>query len=57
VPAAVKGTDRLSRFGKLKVAYGAPLEVKRGEQGPVRDAAQEATDELMKRIYDLYATL
>src|SRR3954469_25885449 len=25
VPAAVKGTDRLSRFAKLRVAYGEPV--------------------------------
>src|SRR5581483_10592571 len=25
VPAAVKGTDRLSRLGKLRVAYGEPV--------------------------------
>ena len=27
VPAALKGTDRLSRFAKLKVAYGEPVPV------------------------------
>jgi 1-acyl-sn-glycerol-3-phosphate acyltransferase len=26
VPAAIKGTDRLSRLAKLKVAYGEPFE-------------------------------
>ena len=29
VPAAIKGTDRLSRLGPVRVAYGAPIEARR----------------------------
>lgn len=57
VPAAVSGTDRLLRLGKLRVAYGRPVEIDdlRELDGP--DAAQQATDRLMERIYELEATL
>jgi 1-acyl-sn-glycerol-3-phosphate acyltransferase len=57
VPAAVKGTDRLSRLAKLKVAYGRPVPLERVEGKPISAAAQEATDELMERIYALHSTL
>jgi 1-acyl-sn-glycerol-3-phosphate acyltransferase len=49
VPAAIKGTDRLSRLAKLKVAYGEPFQ-------PGADA-QAATDRLMREIQELYETL
>jgi 1-acyl-sn-glycerol-3-phosphate acyltransferase len=49
VPAAIKGTDRLTRLGKLKVAYGEPFE-------PGVDA-QAATERLMREIDELYAAL
>jgi 1-acyl-sn-glycerol-3-phosphate acyltransferase len=57
VPAAVSGTDRLLRLGKLRVAYGAPVDIDdlRGLGG--HDAAQQATDRLMERIYELEASL
>jgi len=48
VPAAIKGTDRLSRL-KLKVAYGEPFE-------PGEDM-QAATERLMGDIERLYAKL
>jgi 1-acyl-sn-glycerol-3-phosphate acyltransferase len=48
VPAAIKGTDRLSRL-KLKVAYGEPFD-------PGEDT-QAATERLMSDIEKLYATL
>jgi 1-acyl-sn-glycerol-3-phosphate acyltransferase len=57
VPAAIAGTDRLSRLGPLRVAFGppVPLDDLRGiEPGP---AAREATDRLMTAIHDLEATL
>ncbi len=58
VPAAVAGTDRLMRFGRLRVAYGAPLDIDdlRGSDD-LRSAAQEATDRLMARIAELEASL
>ncbi|HLX33362.1 MAG TPA: lysophospholipid acyltransferase family protein [Gaiellaceae bacterium] len=58
VPCAVAGTDRLSRLGPLRVAYGAPLEIDdlRGGED-LREDAQEATDRLMERIAELEASL
>jgi 1-acyl-sn-glycerol-3-phosphate acyltransferase len=50
VPAAIVGTDRLSRFGPLRVRYGRPLPIDdlRGQElGP---AAHEATERLMAEI-------
>jgi 1-acyl-sn-glycerol-3-phosphate acyltransferase len=49
VPAAIKGTDRLARLGKQRVAYGKPIE-------PSEDA-QQTTDRVMAEIYRLYETL
>lgn len=57
VPAALKNTDRLSRFPQLKVAYGPPVPLDDLEGLAPRDAAQAATDRLMERIYALHATL
>ncbi len=56
VPAAIVGTDRLSRLGPVRVAYGAPIEV--GRDGvPRRRAAEEATERLMEEIAKLEASL
>ena len=49
IPAAIKGTDRLSRLGPLRVAYGAPLDVDGDHQG--------TTERLMGEIERLYAAL
>jgi 1-acyl-sn-glycerol-3-phosphate acyltransferase len=49
VPAAIKGTDGLARFGRLKVAYGAPL----APEG----TPQELTGRLMAEIERLHASL
>lgn len=57
VPAAVKGTDRLTRFGPLSVAYGPPVELDDLRGQDVGDAAQEATSRLMARIAELEASL
>src|SRR4051794_7634957 len=57
VPAAIKGSDRLSRLAKLEVAYGAPIPYDDLLGEPPRDAHQTATDRLMARIYELHATL
>src|SRR5213596_2934564 len=57
VPAAIKGTDRLSRLGPLRVAYGRPIPLDdlRGQEiGP---AAREATERLMAGIRGLEASL
>jgi 1-acyl-sn-glycerol-3-phosphate acyltransferase len=49
VPAGVKGTDRLSRLGPVRVAYGAPI----AAEGTPRDL----TDRLMAEIRRLVETL
>ena len=50
VPAAVSGTDRLLRFGPLRVAYGVPIDTTGLD-------AQQATDRLMEAIEQLEASL
>jgi 1-acyl-sn-glycerol-3-phosphate acyltransferase len=50
VPAAVAGTERLSRFGPLRVRYGKPLPIDGLDQ-------KEATERLMAEIERLGAEL
>src|SRR3954452_12121768 len=57
VPAAVKGTDKLTRLGRLTVAYGAPVAIDDLRGGDMSEAAHEATDRLMARIAELEASL
>jgi 1-acyl-sn-glycerol-3-phosphate acyltransferase len=57
VPAAIAGTDRLSRLGQLRVAYGEPIEVSDLAGADTKTAAQLATDRLMAKIYELKETL
>ena len=57
VPAAIKGTDRLSRFARIKVAYGDPVPLDDLGELPVAEAAHDATQRLMERIYELHAAL
>jgi 1-acyl-sn-glycerol-3-phosphate acyltransferase len=57
VPAAVKGTDRLARLAKLKVAYGDPIPLDDLEHLSPREAQQQATTRLMERIYKLRDSL
>ena len=58
VPAAVAGTDRLLRFGRLRVAYGSPVDIDDlRSSDDLRHASQEATDRLMARIAELEASL
>jgi 1-acyl-sn-glycerol-3-phosphate acyltransferase len=57
VPAAVSGTDRLLRLGKLRVAYGAPVDIDDLRTQEIVAAAQEATARLMARIAELEASL
>jgi 1-acyl-sn-glycerol-3-phosphate acyltransferase len=54
VPAAIAGTDRLSRVPKLRVAYGPPLDLSDLTGMTPRDAARLATERLMTDIYELY---
>ena len=57
VPAAIGGTDRLSRLGPLSVAYGEPIDVSDLEGMETKQAAAIATKRLMKAIEELKATL
>jgi 1-acyl-sn-glycerol-3-phosphate acyltransferase len=57
VPAAIKGSDRLTRLAKLSVAYGEPVPLDDLAGQSPREAQQEATDRLMERIYALRDTL
>jgi 1-acyl-sn-glycerol-3-phosphate acyltransferase len=57
VPAAVAGTDRLRRFGPLRIAYGPPVDVDDLRDKDIRQAAHEATERLMERILELEASL
>lgn len=57
VPAAIGGTDRLSRLGPLRVAYGPPVDLGGLNRADEREAAKQATDRLMADIEKLKATL
>lgn len=58
VPCAVAGTDRLSKLGPVRVAYGPPLEIEDLRAADdLRTASQKATERLMARIAELEATL
>ena len=57
VPAAVRGTDRLTRFGKLRIEYGAPIDIDDLRGRELADAAHAATERLMARILELEASL
>ena len=57
VPAAITGTDRLSRFERLRVAYGEPIDVSDLDGADTKAAAQVATDRLMAKIDELKDSL
>jgi 1-acyl-sn-glycerol-3-phosphate acyltransferase len=57
VPAAISGTDRLSRLGPLSVAYGEPIDVSDLDGMETKRAAAIATERLMNAIEELKATL
>jgi 1-acyl-sn-glycerol-3-phosphate acyltransferase len=50
VPAAIRGTDRLSRLGPLRVRYGKPIPVDDLKNLDPSAAAKEATERLMSEI-------
>jgi 1-acyl-sn-glycerol-3-phosphate acyltransferase len=56
VPAAIAGTDRLTRLGPLRVAFGEPLDLSDLEGMDTKRAATIATERLMARIEELKAT-
>jgi 1-acyl-sn-glycerol-3-phosphate acyltransferase len=57
VPAAIKGTDRLTRLGPLRVAYGNPVPLDDLRDVELARASREATDRLMAAIRELEASL
>jgi len=57
VPAAIKGTDRVSRLARLQVAYGPPIDVSDLTGMAPRDASRLATERLMTEIYELHDLL
>jgi 1-acyl-sn-glycerol-3-phosphate acyltransferase len=57
VPAAIKGTDRLTRLGPLRVAYGTPIPLDDLRGIEIGRAAREATERLMTAIGALEASL
>ena len=57
VPAAIGGTDRLSRLGPLRVAYGEPVDLSDLQELETKPAAAIATERLMSKIEELKATL
>ena len=58
IPAAIAGTDRLTRLGPLRVAYGPPVELDDLRDGrEMREAAQIGTERLMTAIGELERSL
>jgi 1-acyl-sn-glycerol-3-phosphate acyltransferase len=57
VPAAVRGTDKLTHLGRVRVRYGPPVDVDDLRGVEVADAAQEATERLMAKILELETSL
>lgn len=53
VPAAIRGTDRLSRLGPLRVAYGTPIVLDDLRDRDDREAAEIGTERLMAAISEL----
>jgi len=57
IPAAIAGTDRISRLGPLRVAYGRAVDLDDLRDAEPREAAQVGTDRLMAAIAELEASL
>jgi 1-acyl-sn-glycerol-3-phosphate acyltransferase len=57
IPAAIAGTDRLTRLAQLRVAYGPPVELEDLRDGDLRRGARVATERLMAAIGELEASL
>jgi 1-acyl-sn-glycerol-3-phosphate acyltransferase len=57
VPAAIKGTDRLSRLGPMRVAFGKPIPLDDLAEVDAKTAATRATERLMAAIAELEAGL
>jgi len=57
VPAGISGTAELTRLGKLRVAFGDPIELGDLTGLPIDAAAHAATDRLSVAITELEASL
>ena len=57
VPAGIVGTDRLSRLGPLRVAYGTPVDLGDLRATPPAEATRVATDRLTTAITELEQSL
>jgi 1-acyl-sn-glycerol-3-phosphate acyltransferase len=57
VPAAISGTDRLTRLAPLRVVYGRPIPLDDLGGTEIKLASREATDRLMAEIGRLEASL
>jgi 1-acyl-sn-glycerol-3-phosphate acyltransferase len=57
IPAAISGTDRLSRLGPLRVAYGPGVELADLRGRDLREAAETGTERLMAAITELESSL
>ena len=57
IPAAVAGTDRLSRFPRVRVVYGKPVELDDLRGTDIRTASRLATERLMEEIERLHRSL
>jgi 1-acyl-sn-glycerol-3-phosphate acyltransferase len=57
IPAAIAGTDRITRLGPLRVAYGPQIELEDLRGRDLREAAQIGTDRLMAAIGELEQSL
>jgi 1-acyl-sn-glycerol-3-phosphate acyltransferase len=57
VPAAVAGTDKLLRLGKIRIAYGPPVAIDDLRDREIGEAAIEATERLMVKTLELEESL
>jgi 1-acyl-sn-glycerol-3-phosphate acyltransferase len=57
VPAGIAGTERLTRLGPLRVAYGAPIALDDLARLPAEEGARVATDRLQEAIAELERSL
>ena len=57
VPAALIGTDRLTRLGPVRVAFGPPVRTDDLDGASRREAAETVTERLMAAIRELEAGL
>ena len=57
VPAAISGTNRLTRLGPLRVVYGEAVELDDLRGTEIREAARVGTERLMEAIGKLEGSL